>query len=629
MSDVIGLLGPGILLAAPILYAAIGGLFTYRAGIFNIGLEGFMLISAYFSIVGAMQTHSLLLGTLIGVLAAALAAAVMGVAVVAFRADEVIVGIAINLFALGLTTFLLSDAQTSGQSLDLPSGYPQFHIGLLDGVPVLDQIFNNRDVIIWLMIPLVIGVNLLFRRTSFGLHLKATGEAPLAARAAGVRVSAVRFASVVLSGVLCGVGGAELSIGSVHLFSENMTSGRGIIAFAAVIFGAGLVGRVSVACLLFGLAQALAGLLQIKTNFPSQFVLMVPYLVTIVAVGISDALSRRRRYTARGADPGAGRSVAAPLVLLGHLTVDEIHMADGAVHPATIGGAAAYAAMGASLAGGDVCVVSRVGDDYPLARLADVGEGCGAIDAGRTARLEGRSIHNTAFYDVQGLRHYDIEDFDTLIDQTPSGSDLGDLDLAGRWALISPATLRQQADLIEELSARGAQIALDTELHYLTERDALDRLVELTSAVDCFLPSREHIAHLTGYDGDDPNRLAEVVAVFDCPLVVVKCGAAGVQLVDRHSTAALRVPAVPALVILDPTGAGDAFDGGLLVGLSQGKSPGEAAAGGCVAASFVVESIGVCVPPTYSAIERARRTEGVTATVNARVVTTHREVTSS
>jgi len=147
--------------------------------------------------------------------------------------------------------------------------------------------------------------------------------------------------------------------------------------------------------------------------------------------------------------------------------------------------------------------------------------------------------------------------------------------------------------------------------------------------VDCFLPSREHITHLTGYDGDDPNRLAEVVAVFDCPLVVVKCGAAGVQLVDRHSTAALRVPAVPALVILDPTGAGDAFDGGLLVGLSQGKSPGEAAAGGCVAASFVVESIGVCVPPTYSAIERARRTEGVTATVNARVVTTHREVTSS
>jgi len=389
MSDVIGLLGPGILLAAPILYAAIGGLFTYRAGIFNIGLEGFMLISAYFSIVGAMQTHSLLLGTLIGVLAAALAAAVMGVAVVAFRADEVIVGIAINLFALGLTTFLLSDAQTSGQSLDLPSGYPQFHIGLLDGVPVLDQIFNNRDVIIWLMIPLVIGVNLLFRRTSFGLHLKATGEAPLAARAAGVRVSAVRFASVVLSGVLCGVGGAELSIGSVHLFSENMTSGRGIVAFAAVIFGASLVGRVSVACLLFGLAQALAGLLQIRTNFPSQFVLMVPYLVTIVAVGISDALSRRRRYTARGADPGADRSVAAPLVLLGHLTVDEIHMADGAVHPATIGGAAAYAAMGASLAGGDVCVVSRVGDDYPLARLADVGEGCGAIDAGRTAASRG------------------------------------------------------------------------------------------------------------------------------------------------------------------------------------------------------------------------------------------------
>jgi simple sugar transport system permease protein len=623
MNDIIGLLGPGIVLAAPILYAAMGGMFSDRSGIFNIALEGFMLISAYFSVYGAVATHSLLLGTLIGVGSAGLASVVMGVVVVTFRAYDVIVGIAINVFAVGLTTFLLSQHQSGGAALKLSSGYPGLHIGVLDGIPVLNELFNNRDIVVWMMIPLVVGTYITFKKTSFGLQLKAVGEAPLAAQAAGVRVSAVRFLSIVVSGVLCGFGGAELSIGSVHLFSEDMTAGRGIVAFAAVIFGAGFVGRVGLGCLLFGFAEALAGLLQIDTSFPSEFVLMVPYLLTIAAVLLSDMLARRRRTGSRLRKPSStDGGVVEPVVVVGHLTIDDVHTSDGHVHKASVGGAAGYASMGALLAGGDAWVVSRVGADYPVDSLGAVVEDCGRIDVGRVARLEGPSIRNVARYDGAGTRRFEVERFDTLMAQTPDESDLAGLDVRGRWTLVSPATLEQQSRLIDTLGQMGARVALDTEMHYLQGPDALDRLVELTSVVECFLPSKEHLAHLTGCNAEDAEELIDAVAMFRCPLVGVKRGADGVEVVGRNLRTAMHVPAVPNLVAVDPTGAGDAFNGGFLVGLSRGQSLSTAAASGCVAASFVIEAIGVGVPSTYFARERERRISQVVKATHADIQTT-------
>ncbi|MFE4952405.1 ABC transporter permease [Leifsonia sp. NPDC056665] len=294
MNSVIDLLGPGIFLGIPVLYAALGGIFTHRAGFFNIALEGFMLLGAYFSIFGAMLTKSLLVGTLVGIAAALVAAAIMGVLVVYFGADDVIVGIAVNLAALGLTTYLLTTSAQSTQGSTLSQGYPLIHLDAIQGIPVISQLFNDRDLLTWLAIPVVIGVAWFVNRSRLGLQLNASGEAPLAARAAGIKVDRIRVASVLVSGLFCGIAGAELAVGSVHLFSENMTAGRGIIAFAAVIFGAGRVGRVVVACLIFGFAQALAALLQITTHFPSQVVLMLPYLLTIVAVVGSDILRRAK-----------------------------------------------------------------------------------------------------------------------------------------------------------------------------------------------------------------------------------------------------------------------------------------------------------------------------------------------
>lgn len=612
MSDVIRLLGPGILLAAPILYAALGGMFTQRAGIFNIALEGFMLLAAYFAVAIAVTTGSTLWGAVGGVLAAVVAASVMAVLVVGCRADEVIVGIAINLFALGLTTFLLANSLSAGHRLELPSGFPTLHLSWLSDVPVLGPVFNDRDVLVWALIPAVAAVVYVFGQTGFGLRLKAAGEAPLAARAAGVRVAGVRFASIVISGALCGLGGAELAIGSVHLFSENITSGRGIIAFAAVIFGAGFVGRTAVACLLFGFAQALAGLLQIRTNFPSQFVLMVPYLLTVAAIVARDALGKRRR--ARGARLQAGDAGASALsapgqvVVVGHLTVDDIRLPDGRTLPDTNGGAAAYAALGAFLSGGQVLLAARVGEDYPIDQLRlEHGDG-GSVRTEGVVVLPGRSIHNVAHYGADGSRVFEIEDFDVLVEQTPRPEDLVDLPLGDGWVLVAPATIPQQAELVAALKARGCRVALDTELHYLGDADALDQLRRLTRSVDCFLPSREHLQHLFGVPVDSgPEQLRAAVAALAAPLTIVKCGRDGAIVFSPDDPGGVVVSPVPELKLLDPTGAGDGFNGGCLVALAHGEPPLDAAASGCVAASFVVQAVGARVPDTFSAAERSAR----------------------
>ncbi len=603
--DVVGLLGPGILLAAPILYAAMGGLFTQRAGIFNIGLEGFMLLAAYFSVATAVSTGSLLLGTLAGVVAASLAALVMAVLVVGFRSDEVIVGIAVNVFAVGLTTFLLSTAQDNGGRLELPAGYPRLSLPWLAHVPVLGPVFDDRDLLVWALIPVALGVGHVFRHTGYGLRLKAAGEAPLAARAAGVRVASARFSSILISGSFCGLAGAELAIGSVHLFSENMTSGRGIIAFAAVIFGAGLVGRTASACVLFGFAQALAGLLQVRTDFPSQFVLMVPYVLTILAVTTSDLLRRRQ---VRHTDPAEVEPRPADVLIAGHLTIDEIRQQGGVTLPGTTGGAAAYAALGAFLAQGDVAVVARVGEEYPLAQLALDHPDGGAVHADRVTVLPGRSVHNVAHYGAGGSRVFEVDSFELMTAQTPIPADLAGLDLADRWVLVAPATLPQQADLVEALKASGARVALDTELHYLTDPGARERLCGITARVDCFLPSLEHVRHLFSTDVPaDPAALKDLVAHFGSSLTIVKCGAAGAVAFAPDAPDGLLVPAVPDLAVKDPTGAGDSFNGGCLVGLARGEHPADAAVTGCVAASFVVQAVGVAVPDTFSRQERASR----------------------
>lgn len=313
MQNVLDLIQPGLQLAAPLILAAIGGLFSFRAGVFNIALEGFMLVAAFFSVSLTSLTGSLWYGVAAGVACAMLMAAFMGIAVVLFAADEVIVGIALNLFALGLTTFLLSNGGSGGGGfIRLNYGLPTTQIGWISQIPVINDVFNGRDPLVfvsWLSIPFAAWI---LKNTLFGLQLRAIGESPLSARAAGVKVGWIKFSSFLISGFFCGLAGAELALGSVYLFSENMTNGRGIIAFAAVIFGAGGPLMVGLASLMFGVAQALAGQLQIGSRFPPQFVLMTPYVFAIVVLVLSG--SRQRQWLMRRARGRAAEDVIEPRV---------------------------------------------------------------------------------------------------------------------------------------------------------------------------------------------------------------------------------------------------------------------------------------------------------------------------
>ena len=294
------LIASGLTLGTPIVLAALGGMFSYNARVFNIALESFMLVGAYFSVTMTQSLGgSIWLGVLAGVLAGGLLALIMGFGVLSWGADEVILGIAFNLFALGLTSYLLTSGSNSGRGfIQLGHGLPQVELASLQHVPILSGLINGHDPIVfasWLLAALAAWI---IYRTRFGLRVKASGESELGARAVGVAVWRTKMWTFLLSGLLSGLGGAELALGSVHLFSQDITAGAGIIAFAAVVFGGGRPGRVILGALLFGFAEAGAGVAQVGSTVPPDFVLMVPYVAAIVALAVLGGGRRSRRQGA-------------------------------------------------------------------------------------------------------------------------------------------------------------------------------------------------------------------------------------------------------------------------------------------------------------------------------------------
>jgi simple sugar transport system permease protein len=267
-----------IRLATPLVWAAIGGLYAERAGVINIALEGLMLAGAFTAASVTWYTGSPWLGLAAAAGAGALVAAVLAVACIRFEANEVVAGTGINILFLGLPAVL------SG-ALFLSSGStPQVPQQQL--VPELGQV----SLLSLLALVAVVASAYVLYRTPFGLRLRAVGENPEAADAAGVQVRRIRYIAVIVSGVLAGVGGAYLSIGQSSLFTRNMTAGRGFIALAALIFGKWRPVQTMLACLLFGFADALTIQMQGVAKLPSgedvpvQFVQMVPYVLTIVVL---------------------------------------------------------------------------------------------------------------------------------------------------------------------------------------------------------------------------------------------------------------------------------------------------------------------------------------------------------
>jgi ABC-type uncharacterized transport system permease subunit len=263
-------------IAVPYLFAAAGGVVSERSGVIALQLEGMMLGGAFGATVGAYYSGSAWIGVLAGVLGGLLFGAIHALATVHFRANQVVVGIAVNLLAIGATRFFLRLAFDSSSNSPRVAGFTAEQSG--SGLAAL---FTNP--LFWLALLAFPAVAWMLDRTPFGLRVRAAGEHPEAAVSVGVPVRRVQWTAVLLSGALAGLGGVYLALDQ-HQFTDSMTAGRGFIAIAAVIFGRWEPTRVAVACFLFAAAEALQIQLQGSEVLPSQFVAMIPYALTIVAL---------------------------------------------------------------------------------------------------------------------------------------------------------------------------------------------------------------------------------------------------------------------------------------------------------------------------------------------------------
>ncbi|MBC7281057.1 ABC transporter permease [Hoeflea sp.] len=278
---------------APILLVALGGTFTTKAGIFNVGLEGQMLIGAFFGVLGSIWTGSAVGGLLIGIAAAMTMAAAFSLFVVTFRANEVVVGLALNLLAGGLTiTLTKAFFGTRGSIVggDIV-GFPRLQIPLLEELGRLGKALSSFTPLVYFSFIAVFIVWLILYRTRLGLHIRVAGEKPEAAESLGISTARMQHTASLLCGLFAGLAGTHLSLGYITMFAENMSAGRGFMAVAVLIFSAGDPVKVLIGCLLFGFSDALSLRLQ-TLGLSSYLVLMVPYLVTLIALF---ALTYRQR----------------------------------------------------------------------------------------------------------------------------------------------------------------------------------------------------------------------------------------------------------------------------------------------------------------------------------------------
>jgi simple sugar transport system permease protein len=280
------LVGAMLVFATPLVYAAIGGMFSERSGVVNIGLEGMMLMGAFFGILGADKTHSWVLGLLIAMLAGGLMALVHAFFAIQLRANQIVGGTAMNFLAVGITGYFFVQIY-KGQ--DIPPGIARIpDVNLhIDGVYFLGPAIGSLNLLIWASIALAFVAYIVMFRTPIGLRIRACGEHPRAADTLGIDVYRTRYAAVTVSGMLAAVGGAYLSIGYVGSFTENMTGGRGFIALAALIFGNWRPFRALAAAMLFGFSTALAYRLPAySASLPGIEVIVqaLPYVLTLVAV---------------------------------------------------------------------------------------------------------------------------------------------------------------------------------------------------------------------------------------------------------------------------------------------------------------------------------------------------------
>lgn len=273
---VLAFLAQTLRIAIPYLFAAMGGVMSERSGMIGLTLEGYMLGGAFCAALGAYYSGSAWVGVIAGAAGGLALGMLYAVSCIRFRGDQVVVGIAINLLASGATRFFLKLVFGSSANSPRVSGFNSHQTG--SGLAALAQ-----NPLVWLGVGSVVVIAWLVYRTPFGLRVRAVGEHPSAAQSVGISVSKVRYLAVGLSGILAGLGGVYLALDQ-HQFTTEMTAGRGFIALAATIFGRWDPARAGLACLLFAAAETLQIQLQGSQSIPTQFVEMIPYVLTIIAL---------------------------------------------------------------------------------------------------------------------------------------------------------------------------------------------------------------------------------------------------------------------------------------------------------------------------------------------------------
>ncbi len=276
--------------ATPIIYAALCAAITQQADILNIGTEGIMLTGAFVAVAVSFISGSWILAVLVAMLAGLAMAMIMAIGHIKYKAEICAIGMGINMFAIAITKFLLNSILGQSGTFSDPAivSIPRVNIPFLKNIPVLDAIFNNWCITEWFVIILIIVIAFVFYKTVWGLRLRAVGQFAMAAQTAGINVNAMKYQAIAISGLIGGLAGAHLSLGYSTMFTENMTNSRGFMGVAAMYFGGANPVLTAVGCLVFGFADSLGARLQ-AYGVPSQFVLLMPYVVTVIVLAISMA----------------------------------------------------------------------------------------------------------------------------------------------------------------------------------------------------------------------------------------------------------------------------------------------------------------------------------------------------
>ena len=283
---VVSLFAGAVALAIPLVFGALGGVLGERAGVVNIAIEGQLLFGAFAAAMTASLTGSPWAGLVAAMVAGALIALILGLFAITYYVDQVIVGVVLNVLVVGLTNFLFRQVLTpNAETLNSPDRFRAMPIPVLGEIPLIGPILFRQTPLVYVLYAVVALVAYALYRTRWGLRVRAVGEHPTAADTVGIKVNRTRYRTILLAGAIAGMGGAYFSLVSVAGFNREMTGGAGFIALAAVIFGKWDPIRATLAALLFGFASNLQGVLSaIGSPVPSQFMLMLPYVVTIFAV---------------------------------------------------------------------------------------------------------------------------------------------------------------------------------------------------------------------------------------------------------------------------------------------------------------------------------------------------------